>query len=255
LGRGLVAQQLDGLAQGVLQVLGDGEGVAVSVLVQCIQQTRALLRNEALAVQQHGRGLEGGVVAPPEDLVPVEAQGPVSVPLEAVDQQQPAVGEQQDPARRPVQGEDAPGDDLVPGLFQDAGVGRRVAVKLPLVRREGQGIAALALDVQGADGGKLRRLAFGACQRQHRDLDTAVEPPVPGAPADLQRREELLEKAALQLDPFRAAALAVPLFARREIVAGQEAQAVVRCAVLLVLPRAGLPLLQRPADVAAEDLG
>ena len=81
----LVAEQLDRLAQGVLQVLGDGEGVLVAVVVEPVEQggAGAVGGQQAAAVEQDGGGLHGRVLAPAEELVDVEAQQPVVRPLAA----------------------------------------------------------------------------------------------------------------------------------------------------------------------------
>ena len=65
----LVADELDGFAKRVLEVLGDREGVLVAVLVQVVEQARALVRKQAFAVKQGGSGLQGVVLAAAEDVV------------------------------------------------------------------------------------------------------------------------------------------------------------------------------------------
>ena len=144
----LVADQLDGFAEGVLQVLGDREGVLVAVVVQVVEQASAaaaagLRRQQAVAVQQGGGGLQGGVLAAAEDLVEVEAQQPVVGPLAALDQQQAAVGEHQHPARRAFLAEDAAGEDVVPGLAKEGLGRRRLAVELEAVGLEGERVFTL----------------------------------------------------------------------------------------------------------------
>ena len=142
----LVADQLDGFAERVLEILGDREGVLVAVVVQVVEQasaaaTAGLRRQQAVAVQQGGGGLQGGVLAAAEDLV--EAQQPVVGPLAALDQQQAAVGEHQHPARRAFLAEDAAGEDVVPGLAKEGLGRRRLAVELEAVGLEGERVFTL----------------------------------------------------------------------------------------------------------------
>jgi hypothetical protein len=58
LARGLVAKQLDGLSQGVLQVFRDTIGVLVGV-EKTLPRALRLVRQDALPVQEHAHGLEG----------------------------------------------------------------------------------------------------------------------------------------------------------------------------------------------------
>jgi len=108
---GLVANQLNGLACGIFEILGNGEGVPVGVLVERIEQRGAGFGADMLAVQQRGHGLEGGGLAAFEDLTQIEAQQPLLAPFAAVHQHQRIEVADQQPARRFGQGEDLAGDD------------------------------------------------------------------------------------------------------------------------------------------------
>jgi len=53
----MVAQQLDALPQGVLQLFGYAIGMLVGILLQAIQQTQPLRIQQGFPVQQHRNGL------------------------------------------------------------------------------------------------------------------------------------------------------------------------------------------------------
>ncbi len=250
---GLVADQLDRLAQRVLQVLGDGEGVLVAVLVEVVEQARAVGRQQAAAVQQGGGGLQGGVFAAAENLVEVEAQQPVVRPLAALDQQDAAEREHQQPARRVVAAEDAPGDDVVPGLAQQRLGRRRLAVELQRVRLQRERVFPLRLRVVRAEReqrGGAGRAAGGA---QHRDFDAVVERVAGRRLVVAERREQPPEPRALQGEPPFRAALALEVAAEPHVVAGQGAQRRVRRRPAARLRRPA-PAVHRRAEVAGEDL-
>ena len=99
-------------------------------------------------VEQGGGGLQGVILAAAEDLVEVEAQQPVVDPLAAFDQQQPAEGERQHPARRTLLAEDAAGEDVVPGLAEEGFGRRRLAVELEAAGLEGERVFALGVRVE-----------------------------------------------------------------------------------------------------------
>jgi hypothetical protein len=54
---GFVAQQFNGFAQGVFQILADAKGVFVGVFVQALQQAVAFAGGQAVLVQERGAGL------------------------------------------------------------------------------------------------------------------------------------------------------------------------------------------------------
>lgn len=83
----LVPEQLDGLAEGLRQVLADAERVLVRALGEAVEHRRGLGWRQAVAVEQDGGRLDRWCVAPVEDLRPREAQDTVQEPLQAVDQQ------------------------------------------------------------------------------------------------------------------------------------------------------------------------
>ena len=72
----------------------------MAVLVQIVEQARALVRKQAFAVQQGGGRLEGVVLTAAEDVVEHEAKQPVVGPLAALDEEDLARGEKDDPAGR-----------------------------------------------------------------------------------------------------------------------------------------------------------
>ena len=89
----------------------------VRVLVEAVEQRRALARRERLAMQQRRGRLDRRRVAAIQDLWPVEAQQPVVGPLEAVEEQ-PVVGAHQDhEPRRVVCAEDTVREPVGPGRF------------------------------------------------------------------------------------------------------------------------------------------
>ena len=273
---GLVAQQFDGLAQGVFQVLADAEGVLVGVVVQAFEQAGAFAGGQAVLVQQDGAGLEGVGVLAVEDVGPGKAQGAVVGPLVAVEQQPLVQPQQQDKARRLVGAED--------GLRQQFGPGQ-VAHAL------GPGLVAVM------EGGELvveQVLALGP-RLVGRDEGQALAPPVPdrqrqpGDPLMQARRggrrrvAQGLEQPGLQLGEGLPARLGLlpplPLAAQGEPALGPGLQALVRRALhcaFLPSPRVGegpgergrlrrrtfaplgllyrLPGLQALPDVALEDL-
>ncbi|MFD2379341.1 hypothetical protein ACFSTJ_20200 [Ottowia pentelensis] len=118
---GLVAQQFNGFAQGVFQVLADTKGVFVGVFVQALQQAAALAGGQAVFVQQRGAGLEGVGVFAVEDVGPGKAQGAVVGPFVAVEQQPFIQAQQQHVARGLVGAEDGVTQQVGPGLALDLG--------------------------------------------------------------------------------------------------------------------------------------
>ena len=249
----LVADQLDRFAQRVLQVLGDGEGVLVAVLVQAVEQAPAVRRQQAVAVQQGGGGLQGGVLAAAEDLVEVEAQQPVVRPLPALDQQDTAEGEHQHPARRVVLAEDAPRHDVVPGFAQERLRRRRLAVELQAVRPERERVFPFRLRVVRAEGQQRGRAGLAARGAEHRHLVAVVEQVIGRTPLVAERGEKVPEPLALQGQPLSAAAFAIEVAAEPHILAGQRTQRRVRRSSSLGL-RFFTPAIHGCPNVAAEDL-
>ena len=72
----------------------------MGVLVERFEQAGAVVRSQALAVQQGRRGLQRGGVFAVEDFVPVEAQRAVIRPLVAVEQKPLVQADDNDVARR-----------------------------------------------------------------------------------------------------------------------------------------------------------
>ena len=251
---GLVAQQLDGLAQGVLEVVGDGEGVLVAVLVQAVQAALARVAllidgRQALAVQQHGGGLEGAIVAAAEDLLPVEAQHAVLGPLVAVDEDALAVRKQQHPARRAlVMRRDLAKhrlvEDLVPALPRQGVEVGALAEELPGVQGERERVLALVFRVQGAEHPE-----FVAQGGEHRQLGIGGHLAVVGLPGDAEHAHQLTEEVALLADALHGAALALEAVAQGEVALVEVAQGAMGRLAL------GLPGLEGLGQVALEHFG
>ena len=249
----LVADGFDGLPERVLQVLGNREGVLVAVLVEAVEQALAVGRQEGVPVEQRRRRLQGGVLAPAEDLVEVEAEQPVVRPLPPLDQQDAVEGEQQHPARRVVPPEDAARDHVVPGGVEQFLRRRRLPVELGWVRVESERVVAFALRVEGVEHEELRRPVAEAVGREGRQRVAVVEVVVSGTPAVPEGAEEGAEPGALEPQPGLGAAFPLVLGAAAAVVGGEGAELVVRG---LVAVRGVLaPGVGGRADVASEDLG
>ena len=87
----------------------------MGVGVEAFEQALALLRGEAVAVEQRGGGLQGVGFLAVEDFVPVEAQEAVVRPLVAVEQQPLGQADEEDVARRMVGPEEGVGENVGPG--------------------------------------------------------------------------------------------------------------------------------------------
>ena len=204
-------------------------------------------------MQQRGGGLQRSVLAAAEDLVEVEAQQPVVRPLAALDEEDAAEREHQQPARRMILAEDVAGDDVVPGLPQQRLRRRRLAVELQRVRLERKRVLPLGLRVVRTECQERRCAGLAAQGAEHGHLVAVVERMVGRIPLVAQRREKLPEPVALQGQPRSAAALALEVAAEHHVVAGQGAQPGVRCPTALRL-RGFPPAVHRRPDIAAEDL-
>ena len=255
----LVADQLDRFAQRVLQILGDRERVLVAVVVQAVEQARALLGQQAFAVQQGGGGLQRVVLAASEHVVEVEAQQPVVGPLAALDQDHVARGEQDDPARRMRLAEDAAGDDVAPALPKQRLGRRRLAVVLGGMGLEVERVFVLA---SGAVVGAENQQGDGAVLapgEQHRHLVAILEEVIVGLVPVAEGVEELGEPPALALDPRLVPSLVRKLAAELEVVAGEGSQRLVRGSGpgARAARRFGriAPARDGVADVPGEDLG
>ena len=95
----LVAQQLDALAQGVLQVLRNPGRVTLGIGVQGVQQNVAVPGHQTVVVQQHRHGLQRAFLAPGKDLVQLELQVALLIPLVAVDKRDLVHADKYDKAR------------------------------------------------------------------------------------------------------------------------------------------------------------
>jgi hypothetical protein len=153
-----VAQKLHGFLQGVLEILGNGEGVLVGVGIEGVEQYLALGRQQALPPQQYGGSLERRIVAAAEDLAPVEAQQPVLRPLGAIDEERLGGAGQQYPARRMLGAEEVVRKHLLPGLAMQ-GLGPGLGVPEQAVGLQREGVLALQVRVPGVQDDQPRRLA------------------------------------------------------------------------------------------------
>ena len=167
---GLVADQFDGFPQGVLEVIGDREGVLMAVVVQIVVQARTFGREQAVAVQESGRGLKRRCFASAEDVVENEAQETIVGPLAPFEEEDLSRGQEQHPASRSLLAKDAPGDDVVPRLLQQPFRGRRFPVKLCRVRTQRERVLVFAIRVVGAKNEKLRRAVLDAARVENRQL-------------------------------------------------------------------------------------
>jgi hypothetical protein len=115
-----IAERLDRFAQRVLEVFADAEGVLVGVFIEAVEQAGALIRGEAVVVQQPQPPAGCSFLAV-EDFGPVEAQQTIVRPLVAVEQQPFPEADQNDVARRLVAAEQRFAKDFQPGELLNAG--------------------------------------------------------------------------------------------------------------------------------------
>lgn len=112
---GFVGDVLDGVDEGVLEILGDGEGVLVGGFVEAVEEREAVGRAGGIAVEEGGGGAEGGLVAAVEDFPQVEGEEAALGPLHAISEDDLAEGEEDHPAGRFGQAEDVLAEDFLPG--------------------------------------------------------------------------------------------------------------------------------------------
>ena len=117
----LIAQQLNRLAQGKLQVFRHAVGMAVAVFIQVIQQGAAFGGAGVLAVQQGGGGQQGAGVTLVEQLLQVKAQQARGAPLVAIDQHHLIQANQDHPAGRVLQGKNRVEQIFEGGILQNPG--------------------------------------------------------------------------------------------------------------------------------------
>ena len=153
---GFVTDEFNGFPQGVLEVIGDGEGVLVAAFVQVVEQAHALGGKQTVAVQESGGGLQRGGFAPAQDVVKYEAQQAVVSPLAAFDQQDLAGRQQEHPTRRAPLAEYAPGDDVLPGFLKERFGRRRFTVELRWMRLQRERVFIFPVRIVGAENEQLR---------------------------------------------------------------------------------------------------
>ena len=197
---GLVADELDGFAQRVLEVRGDGEGVSVAVVVQAVEQTHAFVGHQAFAVQKCGSRLQGGRLAPAHDVVEDEAEQAVVGPLAPFEQQDLARREENHPTRGMPLTEDSARDDVAPGLLQNGFRWRGLAVVLRPVRPEGEGVLVVSVRVVGAQYEKLCGALpnSGRVEHGHFVAGLVVQQVVRGLKVVAEGRQQVAEPVALQ---------------------------------------------------------
>ena len=206
---------------------GDRERVLVAVVVQAVEEDRALFGQQALAVEQGGGGLEGVVLAAAEDVVEHEAEQAVVGPLAALDEEHLASGKEDNPAGRMRLAVDAASDDVAPALPEDTVRRGRLAVELGGVGLEGERVLVLARCIAGTEHEETDGAVLAAGE-EHRHFVAVVEDVVVGRVLVAEGAEELAEPPALALDTPCVLALVRELAAELEVVARQGPEGLVR---------------------------
>ena len=100
-----IAQHLNALTQGILQILGNARGMLVTVVVQRIKQRVAFLRADAFAMKKNRHCLKCRFLMTSEDRIKVKNQEALLVPLIAVDQSNLVQSDEHHPAGRLIHAE------------------------------------------------------------------------------------------------------------------------------------------------------
>ena len=253
---GLVANKLNGFAERVLEVFGDGEGVFVAVVVQVVEQTHAFGGEQTVPVQEGGGGLKSRKFAPAQDVVKYKAQQAVVGPLAAFDQQDLAGREEQYPTSRMPLAKYAPGDDVVPGFLQEGFRRRDFTVVLHQVGAERERVFIFSVRVVGAEDEQLCRAMPDAASVEHGDFiaGLVVQDVVGRGEVVAQGGQELAKPVALQTNAGLVAALATKLLAKFKVGAGQGAQGLIGGALSVLGFRGGFaPSGRGGLDIVGED--
>ena len=230
----------------------------VAVVVQAVEQAHAFGGHEALAVQEGGGRLQGGRLAPAQDVVEDKTEQAVVGPLAAFKQQDLARREEHHPARWMALAEDAARDDVVPGLLQDGLRRRGLSVVLRAVRAEGEGIFVVSVRIVGAEDEKLRGALPdpGGVQHGHLVAALVVQPVVRGLEAVAEGRQQLAEPFALQANAGPVPALVAEPLPELEVGMGEGTQGLVGRSRSVCGLRGGLaPAGGGGLDVVGEQLG
>ena len=198
----------------------------VAVVVQAVEEARALFGQQALAVKQGGGGLERVVLATAKDIVEDEAEEPVVGPLSALDEEDLARGEEDDPTRRVRLAEDATGDDVRPGLPEERLRRGRLAMVLGRMRLEGKRVLIIAGRVVGSEHEETGGAAL-APGEEHRHFVAVVEDVVVGFMLVTKGSQELAEPSALACDPRLVPALTRELAPELEVFPGKGPEGIV----------------------------
>ena len=84
----LITQQLDGIAQGILQILGHPESMFVGIFIQSVQKGQSVFRNQGVPVEKRGHGFQSGGFPAAENFIQVKAEKAFAVPLCSVNEHQ-----------------------------------------------------------------------------------------------------------------------------------------------------------------------
>ena len=250
----------------MLEVRRDGEGVLVAVVVQRVVQAHAFGGEEAVAVEEGGRGLQGGRLAPAQDVVENESQQAVVSPLAPFKQQDLAGSEEHHPTCRMLRSEDSARDDVVPGRLEQPLGRRSFAVVLRPVRPERKGIFVFPVRVVGAEDEKLRRAVSDAGGVEHGNLVPVVPAVAPtsrivqgvvrGLEIVTERGEEQAEPVALQLDAGLVPSFTGEVVPELDVRPGEVAQGLVGRPFAVRALGGGLaPAGGCRLDVVGEELG
>ena len=230
---GFVAQQFHALPDGILQILGNREGVPVGVLVEGVQQGKAFGRTNVLPVQEGRHGPQRAFVLAVEDFLQVEGQIAALGPLGAVDQAHLPERGQQDPAGRFFQREHLPGDDVVPVQFRPGKMPAdlrvllpRVAFKLGLVHAQRQRILPRFVGrCQNRQDPQQRRAGgFGDFGQDRQPQAVFLRRPPIALDLVAQRREEVPHPFHLGVQPGPGLLQPVHAVAQAEVGRRERAQ-------------------------------
>ena len=254
---GLVADKLDGFAQRVLEVGGDGEGVPVAVVVKAVEQAHAFVGHQAFTVQKCGSRLQGGCLAPAHDVVEDEAEQAVVGPLAPFEQQDLARREENHPTRGMPLTEDSTCDDVAPDLLQNGLRWRGLAVVLRPVRPEREGVFILSLRVVGAQYEKLCGALpnSGRVEHGHFVAGLVVQSVVRRLKVVAEGCQEPAEPVALQANASLIPALMAEPLPELQVGMGQGAQGLIGRPRSILALRGVPPTGGRGLDIVGEELG
>jgi len=254
---GLVAEELDRLAQRVLEVLRHAEGVLVRALVEGVEDRRTVGRAGALAVQQRRRGAQGVVVAAAEELDEVEAQEALLGPFGAVEEQHLRLADEQHEARRLACAERLSRQQVLEVRVEELRVRVVPAVGVELLGQQRQLQRVRLLAGRGPHDGDApqQRRAVRAADGAQRRKEAAVDGVQLRRRLVAERIDELGAEGAVPLDAGRHVALAFEQRLELEEVLVEPAQVRPRLADI-VLAVVRLPAVEdRRLEVPRHDRG